>query len=155
MGLLKGEAVVQGYPNYAVSVDGHVRNTCSNRVLTPMLTGRKTYQRSMVNLRGVIFSVAELVLTAFVGPRPTGYHAMHLDDNPQNNAATNLKWGTPRENSRAAARTMRRTTQLLGPRQVVEIRARRCAGERGHALALEYGVSDQRICDIYKGRTAL
>lgn len=44
--------------------------------------------------------VHELVLTAFVGPRPSASHySRHLDDNPKNNRVENLAWGTPSENS--------------------------------------------------------
>lgn len=43
--------------------------------------------------------VHSLVLTAFVGERPTSSdHTRHLDGNPANNRVENLKWGTPKEN---------------------------------------------------------
>lgn len=45
--------------------------------------------------------------------------------------------------------------QILTAETVAEIRMRRAAGERGRVLAAVYGVSEQRICDIYKGRTTL
>lgn len=34
----------------------------------------------------------------FNGPCPEGMHCMHLDSDKTNNAASNLKWGTPSEN---------------------------------------------------------
>jgi len=37
--------------------------------------------------------------------------------------------------------------------QAAAIKERRAAGERGVALALEYGVTQATICDIVKGRT--
>lgn len=40
-----------------------------------------------------------LVLEAFVGPRPDGAVARHLDGNVKNNALSNLAWGTPTENA--------------------------------------------------------
>jgi hypothetical protein len=33
-----------------------------------------------------------------------------------------------------------------------EIARRREAGERGAALAAEFNISQQRVCDIFKGR---
>lgn len=42
--------------------------------------------------------VHTLVLEAFVGPRPTGAQGLHWDDDPTNNAVSNLRWGTPGEN---------------------------------------------------------
>lgn len=49
--------------------------------------------------------VHELVLTAFVGPRPSPSHyARHLNDDPKQNHVSNLAWGTPSENSYDKAR---------------------------------------------------
>ena len=42
--------------------------------------------------------VHTLVLLAFVGPRPTGMEACHLDTDATNNRLCNLAWGTKREN---------------------------------------------------------
>lgn len=42
--------------------------------------------------------VHTLVLLAFVGPRPPGMVARHLNDNPRDNRLENLKWGTRSEN---------------------------------------------------------
>lgn len=42
--------------------------------------------------------VHQLVLEAFGGPRPEGMIARHLDDNPDNNHASNLAWGTYSDN---------------------------------------------------------
>lgn len=37
--------------------------------------------------------------------------------------------------------------------QALEIRARRAAGEGGRELAEEFGISEQQVCDIHKGRS--
>ena len=42
--------------------------------------------------------VHQLVLEAFVGPRPDGAVARHLDDKRENNHLANLAWGTQSEN---------------------------------------------------------
>ena len=153
------ELVPGDYP-YEVSDKGRVRNLRTGHVLVPMMTGsrRPSAQRAKVRVSKnprVDLEIGALVLTMFYGPRPDGAVVMHLDDDPTNNCIDNLRWGTPTDNARDMARKGRGGNQRLGPEQVAEIRRRRAAGERGRALALEYGVSEQRICDITKGRTAL
>jgi hypothetical protein len=44
-------------------------------------------------------AVHVLVLEAFVGPRPEGMFGLHGDDNRQNPALSNLRWGTPADNA--------------------------------------------------------
>ncbi len=44
-------------------------------------------------------TIAPLVLLAFVGPPPSHKHvSRHLDDRPNNNVLTNLRWGTRKQN---------------------------------------------------------
>jgi hypothetical protein len=45
------------------------------------------------------FRVHVLVLEAFVGPRPSGMQAAHIDGDPSNNHASNLRWCSPRDNA--------------------------------------------------------
>jgi len=40
-----------------------------------------------------------LVLLAFVGPRPEGQQARHLNGNATDNRRVNLAWGTPKQNT--------------------------------------------------------
>ncbi|WP_353935882.1 NUMOD4 motif-containing HNH endonuclease [uncultured Corynebacterium sp.] len=51
--------------------------------------------------------IHHLVLEAFVGPRPEGLFGLHYDDNPENNALGNLRWGTKSENGYDAVRNAR------------------------------------------------
>jgi hypothetical protein len=44
--------------------------------------------------------VSVLVLRAFIGPRPDGYHGCHNDGDPANNRLTNLRWDTVSANMR-------------------------------------------------------
>ena len=48
--------------------------------------------------------IHQLVLEAFVGPRPDGQVVRHLDGNPANNVLSNLAWGTHSENMADAIR---------------------------------------------------
>lgn len=54
--------------------------------------------------RGNRFRVSHLVLEAFVGARPEGCLARHLDDDKSNNNVSNLAWGTYSENAHDAVR---------------------------------------------------
>lgn len=144
---------VPGYA-YEVSSEGTVRNIKTGKILAPMHSGWRAVVRVSTNPR-VDFPVSHLVLFAFKGARPQGGVAMHLDDDPYNNRVGNLQWGTMQDNARDMARKGRGGAQVLTAEVVAEIRAQRAAGVRGRTLAALYGVSEQRICDIYKGRTTL
>lgn len=50
------------------------------------------------------FNIHQLVLEAFVGPRPEGYVACHCDGDESNNAVSNLRWDTVTENNRDIVR---------------------------------------------------
>ena len=89
---------------YQVSDQGRVRNARTGYVLSPehtktSLTGyhRVTLQ---VGSRRERFMVHVLMLEAFVGPRPPGMQACHLDDNGINNVLSNLRWDTQHANAR-------------------------------------------------------
>jgi hypothetical protein len=55
--------------------------------------------RMVVNIGGRVRFVHQLVLEAFVGPRPAGLLVRHLNDNSADNRVENLRYGTPAENS--------------------------------------------------------
>lgn len=48
--------------------------------------------------RGNTRLVHQLVAESFIGPRPSGHEVLHLDHDPANNRASNLRWGTRSEN---------------------------------------------------------
>jgi hypothetical protein len=82
-----------------VCVDGRVVTT---RRRTRLLVGTTSgkYRCLMTNRDGRAqhYYVHALVCEAFHGPRPNGLEVRHLDGNRANNAASNLAWGTSREN---------------------------------------------------------
>jgi len=52
-------------------------------------------------------TVHSLVALAFLGPRPPGIQARHLDDDVLNNVASNLTYGTASDNGHDAVRNGR------------------------------------------------
>lgn len=150
-----------GFPaGYEISELGLVRNSRTGRVLKPMMTGPRRSGGATAKVRlqsnpRIDCSVAHLVLLRFAGDKPPGAVAMHLDDNKANNALSNLRWGTSKDNSRDAASKTRCAGQKINPLQAKEIRAQRLSGVSGRAVAAAFGISEQRVCDIFKGRTSL
>lgn len=58
--------------------------------------------RFITVLKGKTYKVARCVCEAFHGPRPfDDAVAMHLDENAANNRASNILWGTQKENLNA------------------------------------------------------
>lgn len=99
-----------------------------------------------------------LVIEAFVGPRPKGYHTRHLDGDKTNNALSNLKYGTVTENmaDRTAHgrgnRGIRHGLSKLTEEQVISIRARYKPWKVTlKMLAKEYGVTLDNIKRIVTG----
>lgn len=99
---------------------------------------KKGYHRAALTKNGKARErkVHQLVLEAFVGPRPKGTQACHWDDDRTNNSVENLRWGTPSENLYDRVRNNR------------HFFANKTHCLRGHKLSggnlYEYG--GQRVC---------
>lgn len=52
-----------------------------------------------ITLCGELHIVSWVVLSAFVGPRPSGLEACHNDGDKKNNTRSNLRWDTPVRNA--------------------------------------------------------
>lgn len=97
------------------------------------------------------FYVHTLVLTAFIGPRPTGKKSRHLDGNQKRNWVSNLAWGTQVENEAdkllhgRRARGERNGTAKLRNGQIKSIRAALAKGTTGKSLATKFNVSVMTI----------
>lgn len=78
-------------------------------LLTPIRQNSNGHLQVRLSKDSVVkgLSIHCLVLEAFVGPRPTGYHALHANDVPNDNRLENLRWGTPAENAQDAIRNGR------------------------------------------------
>lgn len=123
------------------------------------MRGYQTVTLPRKGVSAVTRPVHLLVLETFVGPRPPGMVARHLDGNNLNNTLRNLRWGTPQQN--AADRTTHGTqargeTQglsKLDERQVRSIRAAHAVGATLKELAERYDVSFQTIHYIVRRKT--
>lgn len=86
-----------------------------------------------------------LMCEAFHGPRPEGQQVRHLDGNRDNNAPSNLRWGTPRENNMdkvrhgTTAAGERNPNAKLTPAEVQDMRD----------LRRNHGISYKRIAAIF------
>jgi len=100
-----------------------------------------------------------LVLTTFVGPRPTGYECAHLNGKPSDNRLENLIWATPKENN---SHKIIHGTYCCGEqmpwaklkrKDIKTIRSRREKGETYISIAKDYGVIDETIRHVIIGNT--
>jgi hypothetical protein len=147
---------VAGWPEYEISDMGRLRR--GDRILSPGSTP-KGYLRACLCVRPrkqwTPF-IHKLVAEAFLGPRPAGVGINHKNAIKTDNRADNLEWATIRENiTHAQARRLnpigeRHGNAVLTANQVVEIRRRRSAGEKGRDLAREFGVTPTLICLIHR-----
>ena len=103
--------------------------------------------------------VHELVLLAFVGPRPSSCHqAAHQNGDGQDNRLENLRWATRKENEAdkiAHGRTIRGERHPLAKLRQDDVRAIRQAlscGERQRDVARRFNVAQQTVSDIAIGR---
>lgn len=145
---------IPGNTGYEVSDYGRVRSVdrvvrtgtgdrrYRGRVLRP---GRASHGYLTVSLTSVSFCVHELVLTAFVGPRPSGHIGFHEDDDPSNNRLDNLKWATPSQNNKNITKLGKR---MFTYQEAERIRERLRSGETALELSAEYGCTRRHIYHI-------
>lgn len=134
---------------YEVSDLGAVHSIRAGRAMRCFVRdSKKGYVSVALSLEGRVRTafVHTLVLEAFIGPRPTGHQAAHLDGDRANNALTNLAWKTQSENE---ADKLRHGTALIGERAngsrltadvIREIRAARANGESRPSVAERFGL---------------
>lgn len=99
---------IRGFDGYEVSDLGRVRSLDrddsigrprSGRILRPAPGGSGYLTvRPSTNARPVTRTVHSLVLEAFVGARPDGMEACHLNGNKLDNRAVNLRWDSSSAN---------------------------------------------------------
>lgn len=165
---------IPGYPGYHVSPIGEVWSTRKRFSLAghPKGASRSICDAephrlkahpdpdgySRVTLFGHLNrAVHLLVLETFVGPRPPGCVARHLDGNPGNPAVDNLCWGTYEENEADKRRhgTLRagerhRWTRL-SDETVREIRAAATTATHKE-IARRFGVHKSYVSHLLRGK---
>jgi transposase-like protein len=101
--------------------------------------------------------VHRLVLEGFKGPCPEGYYVLHFDNNPKNNIPSNLRYGTPSENSQD--KWMHGTQshgdgiwwRKVNSPDVMAIRDARQGGVKIKTLCEQYGLSEAQVSRIGTG----
>jgi hypothetical protein len=100
--------------------------------------------------------VHSVVLSAFVGPRPNGLIARHLDGNSRNNCVENLTWGTSRQNINdkqihgTQTRGSNHGTSKVVESDVIEIRRLRAEGLTLRAISERFPISCDAIHNIVR-----
>lgn len=131
----------------------------AGRMLRPGIASHG-YPTVSLNGRGKRRSAClhDLVLTAFVGPCPTGMECRHGDGVQTNPALSNLSWGTRKQNAEDRAA---HGTQVVGERypaaKLTATAAREILKQRGLTsqadLANRFGVSPSTVQAVHDGRT--
>lgn len=152
---------------YEVSDMGRVRSLFtrgygySNRRATPKVLRlhiRYGYPCIGLGTKGLYYHgrVHNLVLMAFVGPRPDGMYGTHKNGIREDSRLENLEWKTPAGNYADMFRhgtapiNDRNSNTVLRASDVAEIRAAAARGERLCNIAVRYGVCHQHVGDIVR-----
>ncbi len=158
-----GFTPIPKYPEYAISRSGQVWSLKRQR---PLRISIGSYGYPFVNLRcGSRRSPCKLhtlLLETFVGARPVGMECRHLDGDPQNNALSNLKWGTKKENAQDTIRHGRHAHGVFSgeshplaflTREMVDlIRSYYADGVESIEIATMTGLQRSHVYSIVRGR---
>lgn len=163
-------AIVPGFPCYAIGDDGSVwccrgrngkRLGYWKRMSLVTLPPRRDHLHVGLRRTGErqhLIHVGVIVLTAFVGPRPSEeMQCCHGDGNGLNNRLTNLRWGTPKANGEdkvrhgVAASGERHGMAKLTAEDVQTIRRRCQAGEAQKAVGADYNLHQSHVSKIMRG----
>ena len=104
-------------------------------------------------------AVHQLVLKAFVGPRPDKMVVCHNNGNKQDNRLSNLRWDTQSNNAKEAythgrvpVYGDRHGNTKLKDADVIVVRELLAQGKQGKELAEMFGVSQTTISEIKLGK---
>lgn len=106
-----------------------------------------------VCMHGRTVSVHRTIATAFHGPRPTNTHqVMHLDNQRDNNSASNLRWGTPRENTQQMIRDGRAKGCCVKLERTKDIKEACRSSMKNSEIARMFGVNSSYISMVRSGK---
>lgn len=130
----------KGLENYEVSNLGRIKGPKGIRKLTK--ANKTGHLKLTVTKQGKhrCILVHRLVADAFLGEQPEGTEILHKDDDPSNNAASNLEYGSHSQNISMSIKHKQyfKTKRQLTDDQVNEIRSSDASTTE---LALRFGVS--------------
>jgi hypothetical protein len=157
------------HPMYEISENGRLRSTTSrsNRVAGTILRGTVKrggyieYKLQDHDQRGrgssyTRWPAHQLVLLAFVGPRPTPQHqCAHWDGNPCNNHHSNLRWATAAENTADKVRhgNIYQGRRKYTTEQVLNMRAMREEGSKYSDIMDKHNISKGNLSAILNRQT--
>lgn len=139
---------------FSVSNYGRIRNdkTGTIRKTGSGPGGHRTIVFFFERRRGRSFNVATLVAHAFIGPPPhPSNRVVHLDGNPENNVASNLRWMRSAEvNHRSGSAAQQKLTH----EQVKQLRRIYAQGKRSQqSIAAQFNVSQTAVSRAVNGKT--
>lgn len=132
----------------------------SNKTIKIQNKDRYPYINLYKNNKHYNKKIHHLVLEYFVGPRPMGMEACHLNDIKTDYRIKNLRWDTRSNNGRDAVKNNKRFKpenkgskhglSKLIEKDIIQIRQRHINGESGIKIAKDYKVSFSLIYKIIK-----
>src|SRR5262245_28581247 len=152
---------VGGYEGlYEVSSRGRVRSLRSKELMRPYPMLRGGYPAVNLSSNGKkLCPVHRLVAEAFIGPRPPGADIRHLDGNPANARASNLCYGTRKDNERDKDRHGRRPLGIdhhaakLNPDKILRAKKMHAAGTSLAIISRTVGAAPSTLYAMFAGRT--
>ncbi len=152
---------VPGFPGYRLNDDGEIWSSLNGKPkkMKFRLCRRKAQIVFWLNGKRNYFRVGPLMLTLFVGPRPTGMQCCHWDGNAMNNRLDNLRWGTHADNAQDSIRLgvfavgSRHGLSRLIESDILSIRQQALEGFAIKQIARNYKVDPHTIRDIVQGKT--
>lgn len=142
-------------PRYLINKEGKVWSTYSNKILACPVNklGYRRWKSYFEDGSVKIQHVHIEVLYAFSGPRPDGLVVRHLDGDSVNNNLSNLKYGTPLENSADMVMHGNAKRGALLDSEVLEMRYEFSQSTSVEKLMNKYSLNYQTILNYITGRS--
>jgi hypothetical protein len=145
------------YPDYYFSSSGDAASRKSGkfRLLKGTACGKSGYKAICVEGKKKIY-IHRAVCELFNGPQEDGQQCRHLDGSIKNNHASNLKWGSAKENNEdkilhgTNGEGEKNPMSKLKRDQVDEIRKRVPSGETQRSMCKIFNVSPMTISRVVR-----